>query len=80
VTSRWGTPFWRIYDGALLVLALIHGVNGARTVITDLVPRGGVRLVLVAGLALLAAAWLVLGLFVIIVFDPEAATAVVPLP
>jgi succinate dehydrogenase / fumarate reductase membrane anchor subunit len=80
VTSRWGTPFWRIYDGVLLVLALIHGVNGARTVITDLVPRGGVRLVLVAGLALLAAAWLVLGLFVIIVFDPEAAAAVVPLP
>ena len=78
VTSRWGTPFWRIYDAALLVLALIHGVNGARTVITDLVPRGAVRAVLVTGLALLAAAWMLLGLFVVIFFDPDLATALGP--
>ncbi|MGI8929870.1 MAG: succinate dehydrogenase, partial [Candidatus Limnocylindria bacterium] len=37
VQSRWGTPFWRIYDLLLLVLALVHGVRGARTVITDYV-------------------------------------------
>ena len=38
VQSRWGTPFWRIYDLALLVLAFVHGANGARVVIGDLDP------------------------------------------
>ena len=52
VPSRWGTPFWRIYDVLLLVLAFVHGVNGARVVITDFVPRGGIRMVLTIGLAL----------------------------
>lgn len=78
VTSRWGTPFWRIYDALLLVLALIHGVNGARVVLSDLVPKGGVRVVLVGGLALLAVAWLILGLIVIVFFDPDTAPPVGP--
>ena len=78
VTSRWGTPFWRIYDAVLLVLALIHGVNGARTVITDLVPRGGIRAVLIIALGLMAAAWLLLGLMVVIFFNPDTAPAVGP--
>ena len=70
VTSRWGTPFWRIYDGLLLVLALVHGVNGARVVITDLVPRGGIRALLIAGLGIVAVLWLLLGLMVVIFFNP----------
>jgi succinate dehydrogenase / fumarate reductase membrane anchor subunit len=78
VTSRWGTPFWRIYDAILLVLALVHGVNGARVVITDLVPRGGIRNLLVAGLGVLAVAWLLLGLLVVVFFNPEGAPAVGP--
>ena len=78
VTSRWGTPFWRIYDALLLVLALVHGVNGARVVITDLVPRGGIRNLLVVGLGILAVAWLLLGLMVVVFFNPEGAPAVGP--
>ena len=70
VTSRWGTPFWRIYDALLLILALVHGVNGARVVIGDLVQRGVIRTMLTIGLALVAAAWLVLGLFVVVFFNP----------
>jgi succinate dehydrogenase membrane anchor subunit len=70
VTSRWGTPFWRIYDALLLVLALVHGVNGARVVITDLVPRGGIRALLILGLAIVAALWLLLGLMVVVFFNP----------
>ena len=62
----------------LLILALIHGVNGARTVITDLVPRGGIRAVLIIGLGLMAAAWLLLGLMVVIFFNPDTAPAVGP--
>jgi len=78
VTSRWGTPFWRIYDALLLVLALVHGVNGARVVITDLVPRGSIRTLLVGGLGLLAVAWLLLGLMVVVFFNPDVAPAVGP--
>lgn len=70
VTSRWGTPFWRIYDALLLVLALVHGVNGARVVITDLVPRGGIRALLIAGLGIVAVLWLLLGLMVVVFFNP----------
>lgn len=78
VTSRWGTPFWRIYDALLLVLALVHGVNGARVVVNDLVPRGSIRSLLVVGLGVVAVVWLLLGLFVIVFFNPDLAPAVGP--
>jgi succinate dehydrogenase / fumarate reductase membrane anchor subunit len=70
VTSRWGTPFWRIYDGLLLVLALIHGVNGARIIIGDYVARGGVRTMLLLLLLAITAVWLLMGLVVIVTFNP----------
>ena len=41
--SRWGTPFWRIYDLLLLVLAFVHGANGARVVIGDYVANRTAR-------------------------------------
>lgn len=75
VTSRWGTPFWRIYDFLLLVLALIHGVNGTRVVIGDFVRRGGLRNTLIVVLAGATLVWLVLGMVVIIGFDPNTAGA-----
>ncbi len=50
VQSRWGTPFWRIYDLLLLVLAFVHGANGARVVIGDYVTQPTARRLLV-GLA-----------------------------
>lgn len=70
VTSRWGTPFWRIYDGLLLVLALLHGVNGARVIVGDYVERGGLRTLLLMLLLALTAVWLLMGLFVIVTFNP----------
>jgi succinate dehydrogenase / fumarate reductase, membrane anchor subunit len=75
VTSRWGTPFWRIYDFLLLVLALIHGVNGTRIVLNDFVRRGGLRSALLIGLAAVTVVWMVLGMVVIIGFDPNTAGA-----
>ncbi|HEX2141725.1 MAG TPA: succinate dehydrogenase [Candidatus Limnocylindria bacterium] len=77
VTSRWGTPFWRIYDGALLLLAMVHGVRGARIVITDYT-HGGFRTFLVWLLVAVTAVWLVLGLAVIVLFDPNAGASVGP--
>jgi succinate dehydrogenase / fumarate reductase membrane anchor subunit len=77
VTSRWGSPFWRIYDLLLLLLAMVHGVRGARIVITDYT-QGGLRMFLVWSLVAVTAVWLVLGIAVIILFDPNAGAAVGP--
>ena len=73
VQSRWGTPFWRIYDFLLLLLAFIHGANGTRVVISDYVSNRGLRSLLIATLLVISAIWLVLGMAVILFFDPNTA-------
>lgn len=78
VTSRWGTPFWRIYDLLLLVLALVHGVNGARIVIGDYVRNRGLRSLLLIGLGAIGLVWLLLGIVVIVAFNPVGAPKVGP--
>jgi succinate dehydrogenase / fumarate reductase membrane anchor subunit len=77
VSSRWGTPFWRIYDLLLLVLALIHGGRGARQVITDYT-WGGMRRLLIWILVALTAVLLLLGILVLVTFDPNAGRDVGP--
>jgi len=78
VQSRWGSPFWRIYDLLLLVLAFIHGANGARIVIGDYVVNRTARSLLVGSLLVLSAIWLVLGIAIIAFFDPNSAPPVGP--
>jgi succinate dehydrogenase / fumarate reductase membrane anchor subunit len=78
VQSRWGTPFWRIYDLLLLVLAFIHGANGTRLVIADYVAHRTARRLLIVILIAVSAAWLVLGMAVIAFFDPNSAPPVGP--
>ena len=78
VQSRWGTPFWRIYDLLLLLLAFVHGANGARIVIGDYVAQPTARRLLVGALLVLSAIWLVLGMAVIAFFDPNTAPPVGP--
>ena len=73
VQSRWGTPFWRIYDFLLLLLAFVHGANGTRVVIGDYVSNRTARSLLVGILLAISAIWLVLGMAVILFFDPNTA-------
>lgn len=73
VQSRWGSPFWRIYDLLLLVLAFVHGINGARIVVADYVAHRTARSLLTGILLALAAIWLILGMAVIAFFDPSTA-------
>ena len=73
VQSRWGTPFWRIYDLLLLLLAVIHGVNGARIVIGDYVTNRTGRSLVIGIFLVISAIWLVLGMAVIAFFDPSTA-------
>ena len=42
VAHRWDNPLWRLFDWALLALALAHGLNGLRWIIDDYV-RGQAR-------------------------------------
>jgi succinate dehydrogenase / fumarate reductase membrane anchor subunit len=37
VGRRWENPLWQIFDWSLLALALLHGLNGLRTIIDDYV-------------------------------------------
>lgn len=78
VSSRWGTPFWRIYDLLLLVLALVHGVRGARIVMTDYVTDRMARRLLGVLLSAITVIFLIGGIAVIIFFNPETAPAVGP--
>ena len=79
VQSRWGTPFWRIYDFALLVLAFMHGANGARVVIGDYVANRTARSLLIGILLAISGIWLVLGMAIIVFFDPSAHSVSGPL-
>ena len=78
VQSRWGTPFWRIYDLVLLLLAMVHGVNGARIVIGDYVVNRTARTLVVGLLVAITVVWLLLGIMVIAFFDPSTAPPVGP--
>jgi succinate dehydrogenase / fumarate reductase, membrane anchor subunit len=78
VQSRWGSPFWRIYDLLLLVLALVHGVRGARIVIADYVNHPTARGLLVGALMVISGIWLVAGIAIIVFFDPGSAPPVGP--
>ena len=79
VQSRWGTPFWRIYDFALLVLAFVHGANGARVVIGDYVTHRTARGLIIGALLVISGIWVILGMAVIVFFDPNAGAAIGPL-
>src|SRR5260370_35376234 len=43
VAQRWHSPFWQIWDMALLWLAQLHGANGLRTIIDDYSPKNSTR-------------------------------------
>ncbi len=72
VAQRWNGPFWRLYDFILLVLALIHGMNGARIVIDDYIASKGWKLVTKTLLAAALILFLLLGAWVVITFDATA--------
>jgi succinate dehydrogenase / fumarate reductase, membrane anchor subunit len=70
VAARYAIPFWRTYDVVMLWLALVHGLNGARTVVDDYILARGWRLAAFSMLWLSGFAFLVLGTLVIVTFHP----------
>ncbi|MBA4246697.1 MAG: succinate dehydrogenase, hydrophobic membrane anchor protein [Microbacterium sp.] len=75
VAGKLADPFWQWYDFALLVLALIHGTNGMRTIVNDYVAKASIRRILHAALLSSTAVLLVLGTLVLFTFDPCPAGA-----
>jgi len=75
VAGKLSDPFWQWYDFALLVLALVHGTNGMRTIVNDYVAKASIRRLLHAALLSSTALLLVLGTLVLFTFDPCPAGA-----
>lgn len=68
VNERWNGPmgmFWRTYDLALLLFALLHGVNGARWVIDDYIHGRGANLAVKSVLYVLTVILILMGAQVI---------------
>jgi succinate dehydrogenase / fumarate reductase, membrane anchor subunit len=70
IQLRWASLFWKTWDWLMLVLALLHGVNGLRMIVLDYVRRGGVRRTINGFFAVLGAALMVLGTIIVVTFDP----------
>lgn len=70
VAERWDNVGWKTFDWVLLVLALLHGVNGLRIIIDDYVHRPGVRTAIKATLYSATAIAMIMGTAVIVTFDP----------
>jgi len=71
VAGRWASPFWQMWDLAMLWLAQIHGGNGLRTVINDYARKDATRFWLKMLLYVSMVLIVSLGTFVIFTFDPN---------
>jgi succinate dehydrogenase / fumarate reductase, membrane anchor subunit len=70
VAGKWASPFWQVWDLAMLWLAMIHGSNGVRTIINDYAERDMTRIVLKTFVAVALVFTVVLGTLVIFTFEP----------
>lgn len=71
VAERWDNVGWKTFDWMLLVLALLHGVNGLRIVIDDYVKRPGIRTVVKGSLYTATVIGMIMGTAVIVTFTPK---------
>lgn len=69
VAERWDNPLWRLFDWALLVLALLHGLNGLRWIIDDYVRSPAKRAAVKAVLYSVSFALLGYGTLTIVTFS-----------
>ena len=70
VVQRYMHLFWRAYDMTMLWLAMIHGLNGMRTITDDYAPQPW-RGIVVKGIYVAGVLFLALGTWVIIFFKPS---------
>ena len=71
VAGRWSGEmglFWRSYDWLMLILAMIHGINGLRTILEDHLRPGRARTLALTALYAVGLGFLALGSFVVLTF------------
>ena len=71
VAGRWSGElglFWRGYDWLMLTLAMLHGVNGLRTIFDDYLRPGRIRTLVLASFYLVSAGLFIVGSVVIFMF------------
>lgn len=66
VVDRWQTPFWATWSLLMLWLAMLHGANGVRTVISDYARKDATRFWLHTMLGVATVLVLVLGTYAIL--------------
>lgn len=71
VAGRWASPFWQAWDLLQLWLAMIHGTNGLRTIISDYAEKDQTRFWLKTILYSGSVFIIMLGTLVIFTFDPN---------
>lgn len=70
VAGKWASLLWRVWDLAMLWLAMLHGTNGVRTIINDYAEKHATRAWLKGILYVATIFIIVLGSLVIFTFDP----------
>lgn len=69
VAARWANPLWRTFDGMLLLMALWHGLLGARLSVNDYVRSAGWRVFGNSLIWVLALVFTMYGLLTIFAFN-----------
>jgi succinate dehydrogenase / fumarate reductase, membrane anchor subunit len=69
VAQRYAGIFWRGYDLLMLWLAMLHGLNGLRTILDDLL-KVSLRQFAVRVLYIVGGVFLLIGTWVILFFQP----------
>ena len=72
VAGRYAHGLWRAYDATMLILAMVHGVNGMRVIIDDYVHAPPWRALALAALYAICGGLLTLGIYVAVWFKIEA--------
>ncbi len=70
IAGKYATPFWMVWDGVMLWLALLHGGNGMRTITNDYVTNPAANRLLKGAIYLSVGVLILLGTLVITTFDP----------
>jgi succinate dehydrogenase / fumarate reductase membrane anchor subunit len=70
VAGKWASPVWQWWDFTMLVLAMLHGMNGMSYLISDYARTKRSRTTLNILLGAATATIIVLGTLVIFTFDP----------
>ncbi|MGC9154969.1 MAG: succinate dehydrogenase, hydrophobic membrane anchor protein [Ferrimicrobium sp.] len=68
VARRWANPWWKLFDWWLLVLGLLHGGNGLRTIIDDYVKKPLKRTLTKALLYVVGSGLFLLGTITVLTF------------